>query len=324
MVGRALKLASMGGGALIISVFLGFLGATLVGGDDTSSPPERAEKRAGGEPTEEREGPTVTLKRVVDGDTIEVSPAVDGKDTVRLIGIDAPEEKTAGCEAQPLAKEAADHLSNWEGSKVKLEFDEERTDRDGQLLAYVHTPYGVMLNEDLVLGGFVQMHIVPPNTKYADMLREAQREAKEEPFFGRSVWTLSPGEQDRLADHGNGIGQGDGACPPEPQLASQPQAQPEPELQPQPTASSTAAPNPTPNPEPELQPQLTAAPSIAPTAAPDPNYGAPNPTPNPNTPGTAPSSVAPPAGGAPVPERNARNAQPQRVTDAVPSRVMGE
>src|SRR3712207_4860357 len=247
MTGRALKLTSIGGGALIISVFLGILAATLTGGgDDTSSPPERAEKRNGVEPTEEPEGPTVTLKRVVDGDTIEISPAVDGKDTVKLIGIDAPEEKSAGCEAQPLAKEAAYHLANWEGSKVTLEFDEERSDRDGRLLAYVHDRYGVMLNEDLILGGFVQVYIVPPNTKYADMLREAQQEAKQEPFFGRSVWTLSPGEQNRLADHGNDIGQGDGAaCPPEPQLASQPEPQPkpQPELQPEP--------------QPELQPQPT-------------------------------------------------------------------
>lgn len=32
-----------------------------------------------------------TATRVVDGDTIEVSPAVDGNDDVRLIGVDTPE-----------------------------------------------------------------------------------------------------------------------------------------------------------------------------------------------------------------------------------------
>ena len=36
---------------------------------------------------------TVKLPRLVDGDTIEISPAIDGKDTVRLIGVDAPEAK---------------------------------------------------------------------------------------------------------------------------------------------------------------------------------------------------------------------------------------
>ena len=36
---------------------------------------------------------TVKLPWGVDGDTIEISPAIDGKDTVRLIGVDAPEAK---------------------------------------------------------------------------------------------------------------------------------------------------------------------------------------------------------------------------------------
>ena len=39
---------------------------------------------------------TVKLPRFVDGDIIEISPAIDGKDTVRLIGVEAPEAKKAG------------------------------------------------------------------------------------------------------------------------------------------------------------------------------------------------------------------------------------
>ena len=35
-------------------------------------------------------GEVVTVERVVDGDTIEVSPAVDGVSEVRLIGVDTP------------------------------------------------------------------------------------------------------------------------------------------------------------------------------------------------------------------------------------------
>lgn len=33
----------------------------------------------------------VTVSRVVDGDTVEVTPAVDGLTEVRLIGVDTPE-----------------------------------------------------------------------------------------------------------------------------------------------------------------------------------------------------------------------------------------
>lgn len=65
---------------------------------------------------------------MVDGDTIEISPKVDGKDTVNLIGIDAPEEETASCGAQPLAQAATDRIAAEKGTKVKLEFDEDRTE----------------------------------------------------------------------------------------------------------------------------------------------------------------------------------------------------
>jgi endonuclease YncB( thermonuclease family) len=205
-------------------------------GNGTSSPPERAEKQrkeveqaagdeqyaAAGDESAAGSGPTVRITRVVDGDTIEIAPEVDGKDTVRLIGIDAPEEATASCGAQPLAQDATYQMVNWKGSKAKLEFDEDRTDQYGRLLAYVHVPAleDIMLNEDMVLGSLAQVYIVPPNTEHEDRLREAQQEAKKTPVeFQPSIWTLSPAKQAQLADHGNGIGRGDGACPPK----SQPQ-----------------------------------------------------------------------------------------------------
>jgi endonuclease YncB( thermonuclease family) len=36
-------------------------------------------------------GPVVTVSRVVDADTVEVTPVVDGLTEVRLIGVDTPE-----------------------------------------------------------------------------------------------------------------------------------------------------------------------------------------------------------------------------------------
>jgi micrococcal nuclease len=243
---------------------------------------EKEESGAGAEPPpspadEESSGdgssPTVKIARVVDGDTIEISPAVDGKDTVRLIGIDAPEEEeSASCGAQPLAREAADVMETWKGSRVKLEFDEDRTDRYGRLLAYVE-PQGfvddVMLNEEMVLAGLAQVYIVPPNTKYEDRLRKAQQEAKKNPpLFDTTIWTLSASKQDQLADRGNGLGQGDGACP----------SREEPKQQS--TATPTASPDPSPNPSPNRNKN-----------AHDPN------APDPNAPVTAPSTASPAAGG---------------------------
>ena len=211
-------------------------------------------------------GPTVKITRAVDGDTLEISPKVDGKDTVRLIGIDAPEEATARCRAQPLAEEATFEASLWEGLRVRLEFDEDRTDQYGRLLAYVHDPViGEMMNAEMLRSGYAQVYIVTPNTEHEDELRKAQKEAKELAMgYGHDVWSLSPEKDRLLADHGNGIGQGDGAC------------RPKPEPKPQPTATATASPNA--------------------TASPDPNRDYDDS--DPNAGGTAPSTASPGPGGA--------------------------
>jgi endonuclease YncB( thermonuclease family) len=44
---------------------------------------------------------TVTVERVVDGDTIEVNPAVNGAQDVRLLGVDTPETVDSNEPAEP-------------------------------------------------------------------------------------------------------------------------------------------------------------------------------------------------------------------------------
>jgi micrococcal nuclease len=184
---------------------------------------------------------SVVVKRAVYGDTIEISPSVDGIGTVSLIGIDAPEGEKPGCGPQPLSQEAAAYASLWVGRKVQLEFDRERTDRYGRLLAYVRNPLsGKMMNVDIVESGYAQLYMVPPNTKHEDQLRKAQDRAKSASSgFGTDIWSLPPAEAAQLADHGNGIGNGDGACPSETQPSESTSS---------PSASSSASPNPSPNP----------------------------------------------------------------------------
>jgi micrococcal nuclease len=184
---------------------------------------------------------SVVVTRAVYGDIIEISPSVDGIGTVSLIGIDAPEGEVPGCGPQPLSQEAADYASLWVGSKVRLEFDREHTDRYGRLLAYVRNPLtGKMMNVDLVESGYAQLYTVPPNTKHEDELRKAQDRAKSASSgFGTDIWSLPPAEAAQLADHGNGIGNGAGACPPETQPSQSASS---------PSASPSASPNPWPNP----------------------------------------------------------------------------
>jgi micrococcal nuclease len=308
-----------GGLLVLVVLFVVVVGVVVGGGSDTSSPPKHVEKDKGAKqqaekpkkkepekepaekggqkeedngsadkpaPTPPAPTPTVKITRVVDGDTIEISPAVDGKDTVRLIGIDAPEEANPGCGAQPLAQEATDQMAVWKGSKVKLEFDKERTDRFGRLLAYVtaHAFVDNMLNEDMLGSGYTQLRIVPPNTKYEVRLRKAQQEAKKDPVFGTSIWTLSSDKQAQLADRGSGVGKGDGACPPKPQNT------------PSATATSTATATATATPTATATATATATSTATATATPTATATAtanPSPNPSPNREDNAPSSVSP-------------------------------
>ncbi len=67
-----------------------------------------------------------------------------------------------------------------ENKKVKLEFDTEHRSPQGFLYAYVFLPDGNMANTSLLKMGFVHLSISPPNVKYADRLRAAYQEAREQ------------------------------------------------------------------------------------------------------------------------------------------------
>src|SRR5215218_4949505 len=64
---------------------------------------------------------TVTVNRVVDGDTVEISPSIGGTEDVRLIGIDTPETVDPEEEVEPYGPEASDFAtSELEGERVDL------------------------------------------------------------------------------------------------------------------------------------------------------------------------------------------------------------
>ena len=86
---------------------------------------------------------------------------------------------------------------------MTLEFDAERKDDYGRLLAYAYLTDGTMFNETLLREGYAQVAIFPPNTRYLERFEEAQEEARE---ARRGIWGLPEGELCRLRDRGNGIG----------------------------------------------------------------------------------------------------------------------
>lgn len=124
----------------------------------------------------------VSVTCVVDGDTIEVSPQVQGAESVRLIGVDTPEvfggEEPCGPEASAFTKE---QLTN---KQIGLEFDEERTDQYDRALAYVWLD-GELFNETLVREGYVSVATFPPNDKYEDRFLAAEEQAR---VAGIGIW----------------------------------------------------------------------------------------------------------------------------------------
>ncbi len=146
------------------------------------------------------QGTVVTVQRATGGDTFLISPAIEGKNEVKLIGVDAPEAE------EPFGDAAlAQASSTIEGRKVALGFDDKKTDDAGRILAYVRLPGGDLFNEFMVLAGYAQVNVSPPNTRYAEDLQAAQQQARD---TETGIWGLPPDQLCQLADDGNGIGGG--------------------------------------------------------------------------------------------------------------------
>jgi micrococcal nuclease len=123
-------------------------------------------------------GKPVAVKRVIDGDTIELSNG----ERVRYLGIDAPEmrRKVRGRwveKTEPFAAEAYELNRRWvEGRSVRLEMDQETRDRYHRLLAYVFVN-DHLVNAELITSGYVVVRLHPPNLRYADLFMKLQAEA---------------------------------------------------------------------------------------------------------------------------------------------------
>ena len=131
----------------------------------------------------------ILVIKAIDGDTIELAD----RERVRLIGIDTPESrfnKKLERDARrtkrdyetiiEMGKKASAFTKTLvEGKKVRLEFDVERRDAYGRLLAYVYLPDGRMLNAELLKEGYAQVYTFQPNVKYVGLFLELQKKARE-------------------------------------------------------------------------------------------------------------------------------------------------
>lgn len=114
--------------------------------------------------------------RVVDGDTIEI----EGGQKVRYIGIDTPETVDSRREPQCFGKVATQANFDLIAEKeIYLEKDVSETDRYGRLLRYVYLATdSASINEQLVRAGYAVASSYPPDVKYQEKFKEAEKEAR--------------------------------------------------------------------------------------------------------------------------------------------------
>jgi len=180
-------------------------------------------------------GQTYIVERVIDGDTIVVTTPEGKLEEVDLIGIDCPESQPndkARSDAERtgqdletinrMGQEATEFVNDLtefcQENKVLLEFDVEKRDKYGRLLAYVfcEKQYGglgvtvfsskydlgrramdglhyesiedinrTFLNGSIIKSGYATPMTIPPNVKYSDLFAELYEEAREEK---RGLW----------------------------------------------------------------------------------------------------------------------------------------
>ena len=117
------------------------------------------------------------IKWVSDGDTIVL---MDGRH-VRYIGINTPEVKHGNKKAEPYGYQAKNFNTKLLYSrKVRLEFDKERYDQFGRLLAYVFLEDGTFVNKAILEHGLAYYLPRRPNNRYNEVFLNSQRYAMSE------------------------------------------------------------------------------------------------------------------------------------------------
>lgn len=135
-------------------------------------------------------GKTAKVIRVIDGDTI----ILDSGETVRYIGIDAPEIKNNEC----FAKEAREINQKLLLNKyVQLEQDISQEDAYHRILRYVYLlgedqndEEKIFVNKYLVENGYARPFVYPPDIKYKKIFQKAEESARDKKL---GLWNLCLG-----------------------------------------------------------------------------------------------------------------------------------
>lgn len=150
----------------------------------------------------QKNSPAIYVAKAIDGDTLKLSTG----EHVRLIGIDTPEsryntklERDSARSRKDMkiilsmGKEASDFTRRLtEGKRVRLEFDVEKHDKYGRLLAYVYLEDGTFVNAKIIEEGYAEIMTIPPNVRHADIFLKLQEAARKN---NKGLWRNSTGKE---------------------------------------------------------------------------------------------------------------------------------
>lgn len=124
-----------------------------------------------------------TVERVIDGDTIVIASG----EKVRMILVDSPESVHPDEKRNTVHGDIASNFTRKILYKaiIYLEKDISERDKYGRLLRYVYLEDGICFNELLVKEGYANISIYPPDIKYVDAIREAEKYARKE---NKGLW----------------------------------------------------------------------------------------------------------------------------------------
>lgn len=133
------------------------------------------------------------IEQVVDGDTVKLA----GLGRCRFIGVNTPEtvaprQRTGGEPPDCYGPEASALTKTLlpKGTKVRIEYDAEQTDKYNRNLIYIYRlEDGLFINAELLKQGAARRYRVAPNVKYDASFKEIEKEAK---AAGKGLWAACP------------------------------------------------------------------------------------------------------------------------------------
>ena len=118
-----------------------------------------------------------SVKTVYDGDTVALE---DGR-KIRLLGINTPEVQHKDNMANAGGEDAKAWLTKkLQNTRVRLEFDAEKTDKYGRTLAHLFSEKKEHINLSLVKEGLATTSTYPPNLLYVNELLAAENKAEQD------------------------------------------------------------------------------------------------------------------------------------------------